>query len=350
MRRPVVTPSSFSAQRPHLLRPMRIDPQGLRGPTRRAAQGASYRRTSHGYFLPAGLSNADPEQRIVEAAVVLPGFGAVTGWAALRWCGAAWVDHADRSGPFPVDLTTGYDDIRNQPGIRVSQERLGPSEITSCDGLRVTRLARSLFFAMRYAAGVRDAVRYADMTAHADLVSLGEIGEYAATHPGWTGVPQVRDALALADENAWSPREVDTRLCWQLDAGLPRPLTNRPLFDRRGRHLLTPDLLDPEAGVVVEYNGAVHLEPDRRRRDIAREELCRALGLELVVAVSGQSRAELVARMRAARSRARFAAESRREWTIVVPPWWSPTQWVDQRRALRAAGDTRALDGRGAAA
>jgi hypothetical protein len=29
------------------------------------------------------------EQRIVEAAAVLPAYGGVTGWAALRWLGAA---------------------------------------------------------------------------------------------------------------------------------------------------------------------------------------------------------------------------------------------------------------------
>ena len=40
----------------------------------------------------------------------------------------------------------------------------------------------------------------------------------------------------------------------------PRPLCNVPVFDRFGQHIGTPDLLDPVAGVVGEYDGALHLE------------------------------------------------------------------------------------------
>ena len=54
------------------------------------------------------------------------------------------------------------------------------------------------------------------------------------------------------------------RLVWELDAGHPRPLCNVPLFDRHGRHLATPDLVDPGAGVVGEYDGAVHLTGAQR--------------------------------------------------------------------------------------
>jgi hypothetical protein len=331
----IVWPPRFSPGRPHLFRPMRADPSGVVGPTPRAVRGSSYRRTSHGLYLPASIPDSAPEQRIVEAASVLPGFGGVTGWAALRWSGACWIDGTSRHGRLPVDLATGYADIRSQPGIEVSQERLGPEELETRDGLPVVSLVRSLYFAMRYAENLRQAVRLADMTAYADVVALREITSYAAAHPGWTGAPQAREALMLADENAWSPMEVDTRLCWRLDAGLPPPLTNRPIFGRDGRHLATPDLIDVDAGVVVEYNGAVHLEPARRRLDVAREDLYRSLGLEVVVAVAGQPRAELARMMHTARARALFLRESERPWTITVPSWWTPTFTVDQRRSLR---------------
>lgn len=265
---------------------------------------------------------------------MLPAFGGVTGWAVLRWCGAHWIDGGSRDGRQPVTLATGYSDIRCQPGIDVSQERLGPEELQTWDGLPIVSPVRALYFAMRYAANPRQAVRFVDMTAYADLVSLPEITSYAHAHPGWTGAPQARDALMLADENAWSPMEVDTRLCWRIDAGLPPTLTNRPLFDRGGRHLATPDLIDVDAGVVVEYNGAVHLDPARRRLDVSREELYRSLGLEVVVAVAGQARLELARMMRAAHARARFLPESERSWTITPPPWWTPTFTVEQRRSL----------------
>ena len=42
------------------------------------------------------------------------------------------------------------------------------------------------------------------------------------SHPSYTGIEQCRQALALADENAWSPTEVDRCACdWELDAGFP---------------------------------------------------------------------------------------------------------------------------------
>ena len=43
--------------------------------------GPRYRRTSHGLYLPVDIDGSVPEQRIVEAAAVLPAYGGVTGWA-----------------------------------------------------------------------------------------------------------------------------------------------------------------------------------------------------------------------------------------------------------------------------
>jgi hypothetical protein len=335
MRNPIVWPRSFSPQRPHLFRPMSADPAGVSGPTPQAVRGARYRRTSRGRYLPATVQGRVPEQRIVEAAEVLPEFGGVTGWAALRWYGARWLDGCHASGELRrVTLATGYCDILGQRGIHVSQERLGPDELDVVDGLRVTTAVRSLFFAMRYARDVREAVRIADLSAYDDVVSTSEITAYALAHPGWTGVPQCREALVLTDENAWSPREVDVRLCWTLDAGLPRPLTNAPVFDRAGRHLGTPDLLDPEAGLAIEYDGAVHLDPMRRRADVGRVERFREAGIEVLVVMAGEGRDWMVVRMCSARKRARFEAESSRLWTTRVPPWWVSTTTVAARRSL----------------
>jgi len=314
---------------------MRVDVTGVSGPTPWAARGSAYRRTSRGYYLPASITNDSPEQRIIEAAEVLPSQGGVTGWAALYWLGARWLTGTGAVGERRrVDLATGYCDILSQAGFLVSQERLGPAELFVHDGLSLTDPLRSLYFAMRYAASVREAVVCADMAAYDDIVSLDDLGAYCVTNRGWTGAPQAREACALADENAWSPKEVDTRLCWMLDAELPRPLTNRPIFDRAGRHVGTPDLLDAEAGLVVEYQGAVHLDPVQRRADLGREARFRALGLETLDVMSGLSRAEVADRMRAARARASFQAESSRPWTVEPPSWWVPTTSVRERRAL----------------
>ena len=331
-------PPVFHPARPGLHRPVKVDPAGVMGPTSDRARGPRFRRTSRGYYLPADLPLSQPQQRIAEASVVTPAASGVTGWAGLAWLGASWFDGLADGGrtQLPVVIATGWADVRNQPGIRICQERLDPSELFELDGLVVTEPVRSVCFEMRYAASVRQAVAALDMAAYSDLVSLEEAARYASAHPGWTGIPQCRAAIALASENSWSRQETGMRLRWELDAELPRPLCNTPVFDLQGRHVGTPDLLDVEAGLVGEYDGALHLLGHQRRRDRQREEAFRELGLEYVTVMGGDTVAEVVHRIRSARARARFEPESTRRWTIDPPPWWVPTVTVAQRRSLSA--------------
>jgi hypothetical protein len=278
------------------------------------------------------------EQRILEAAAVLPAYGGVTGWAALRWCGALWFDGTRHGGRElrPVTLAVVFRSIRPQAGIAISQERLDPSELEARQGVRITTPLRSLFFEMRYAASDSEAVQAAEMTAYADLVSRSELLAFAAVNPGWTGIDRFRAGALDMDENAWSPTETTMRRVWQHEAGLPRPLCNRPVFDLAGHHLGTPDLLDPIAGVVGEYSGSLHLEGAQRSRDVRREARFRAAGLEYVEMLAGDlaDPFPFLGRLRAAYARAERIAVSDRAWTAELPPWWVPTFTVAQRRAL----------------
>ncbi len=170
--------------------------------------------------MPAGVDQDDVDQRIVEAAAVLPEVGGITGWASLRWLGGEWFDGLGLGGrTLPVDLATCYADIRSQHGFVVHQERLGPRELIMKDGLRSTLAVRSLCFMMRYARDIRQAVTFADLAMYSDLVSLAELSAYCLAHPGWTGIPLARDALPLVDENSWSPWETWMRLVWVREAG-----------------------------------------------------------------------------------------------------------------------------------
>lgn len=114
------------------------------------------------------------------------------------------------------------------------------------------------------------------------------------------------------------------RLLWELGAGLPRPLTNMPIFTLGGRHIGTPDLLDPVSGVLGEYDGGLHLAGDRRARDIRREAVFREHGLEPVTMVAEDriDNRAFLDRLRAAYRRARRRLTSDRNWTVVPPPWW----------------------------
>ncbi|NHC23840.1 hypothetical protein G6553_11735 [Nocardioides sp. IC4_145] len=341
-------PEPFHPARPHVLRPMRIDPDGRTGPPSSRAYGRAWRQTTRGYFLPADLP-VTVEQRIAEAGMVLPAYGGVTGWAALRWMGAEYFGDTLDEAARPVVLAVLRKAVREQPGLQVTSERIAPETLEVVDGLAVTTAARSVCFEMRYAADVRAATVAFDMAAAADLVSRAEAQAYADTLNGWIGIPQCRAAIALGSENSWSPMEVEMRLVWEIDAGLPTPLMNTPVFDRAGRHIGTPDLLDVEAGVVGEYDGALHLQRRRRTADIDREHEFRRAGLEYFTMTAADRVDPLrtvVPRMLQTRARARFEPEATRGWTVDPPAWWTPTTTVEQRRRLGEQDRRRLLRGR----
>ncbi len=148
-------------------------------------------------------------------------------------------------------------------------------------------------------------------------------------------------ALDLAHELSRSPNETRMRLVWMLDAGLPAPLVNQPVWDLHGRMLGIADLFDPVAGVVGEYDGADHRLARRQARDVAREERLRRHGLEYfkVTGPDIGDHALVADRMASTRRRAAFAAPAQRRWTLTPPAWWEPAPdldtVLDQRDALR---------------
>ena len=339
----------WSLERPGLVLPVRADPSGVLGPTRDQVRGAGWRRTSRGLWVPASVERS-VEQRIVEAAAVLPRASGVTGWAGLRWLGGAWFDGFRPDGTcLPVDLAVGNSTIGSQPGFHVSEEQLRPHDLRSHDGLPLTTALRSVTFMMRHAGTLVDSVIALDMAAYDDLASIREVLDYQHTMPAWTGIPLCRKATTLADENSWSPRETWLRVAWVRDAELAAPLCNRPVFDRDGRLIGTPDLLDEEAGLVCEYDGALHLAGEQRRRDRDREAAFRRVGLEYLTVMSGDSRAHVAERIHEMRSRAAYAAPSARAWTTDLPTWWVPTFTVEQRRGLTRSQRERWLRHRRAA-
>lgn len=327
-----------SPNHPQVVWPVVRDPTGINGPTKKQAAGPHWRASSRGLYVPASFDAAVPEQRICEAAVCLPGYGGLTGWAALQWSGAVWFDGTESSGSLrPVVLAVMHGEVRSQAGIMVTSERLPPRDLSRHDGVPITTHVRSVCYEMRYAPSDRAAVEILDMALMYDVVSLEEVAVYVATLNGWIGVGRCRVALVLADENSWSAMETAMRLIWILDAGFPPPFCNRPVFDLEGRHIGTPDIIDVEAGVVGQYNGKLHLEGGRHAKDLQAEAAYRRVGLEYFTMVASDQRSPettILPRMVEARQRAHFEAESARRWTIEPPLWWTLTTTVAARRAL----------------
>jgi hypothetical protein len=161
------------------------------------------------------------------------------------------------------------------------------------------------------------------MTWTAGLGSPTEFWAYLERVRPRNGVVLCRAVATLTRRSSWSPQEVLMRLCWTLDAQLPEPMTNVPVFDLRGNLLGIPDLFDEEAGVVGEYQGAIHRDPERHRQDIERADRFRDHGLEYFEVVRGQLYdASTPSRMRRTRSRAKFLPPDLRDWTLTPPAWW----------------------------
>lgn len=318
--------------------PCRVDRSGLTGPRKREAAGPEWRTSSRGLVVPSYVEQT-PAQRTAEVGVLLPARASITGWASLGWQGAWWFTGTRADGSFlPVPIALPRHLMRPQPPFSLCEERWDPTEVHVVDGLSVAGAVRAACFAARYAADLESAVVVFDLAAFHDRVSIAEATDWVLLHPSYTGIEQARRAIMLADENAWSPTEPPMRMEWE-SAGFPRPLTNRPFFDLNGKHIATPDLIDPVAGVVGEYQGGLHLEGSKRYADIKRDDVYRGLGLEPVEMVAGdlKQRAAFRARLAAAYARAAQNSVSDRRWTLERPPWWPATFTVEQRRALTEA-------------
>ncbi len=308
-----------------LVRPTRALPDNLTGPRPGQVRSRHWRQTTHGYWVPATVDDDLPEQRILEQSLRLPDGGVVTGWAGCRLARAAYFDGRERDGttgqPVPL-LVPRESKLRSLPGSVISREPVGPGDTRVVAQIPTASPVRSLFDEMRRVEDPREAVVAVDMMAAALQVSIAELRRYHAARRRWRRSGRVAWAVDLASERSLSPGETRMRLTWVLDARLPHPLVNQPVFDTCDRLVCVADLFDPSAGVVVEYDGATHLRRRRRSRDIEREERCRRAGLEYVAVTGVDDSEKVVERMVTARQRAPGLRGVKDQWTLDEPPWW----------------------------
>jgi hypothetical protein len=260
----------------------------------------------------------------MEQSMRLPRDGAVTGWAACRLHGANFFDGlaSDGNTPLAVPLNVGpHGNLRVDELVCACHHHLDQVDRTIRYGIPTVTTTRATYDAMRLARDVREAVVAMDMMAAAALVSVRRVREYADLRPGRRN-RQVALALDLATEHSRSPNESRLRLVWLLDAGLPAPLVNCPVHDRRGRLLGIADLLDAEAGLVVEFDGAEHRRARRQTADVQKEDRLRRVGLEVtrVTGLELSDRTSVAGRLRGARRRAAFLPPAERRWVAVPPP------------------------------
>ncbi len=299
-------------------------------------RSALWTRGLHGVLRPTWWVHDPLTTRIGDAVALMSDANALGGWAALRAWGNEWFDGTRADGsdrPVLVHCLPGSQ-LRARPGIRPSQSAILPDETVRIEGYRLATIARAAFDEMCTAPGLREAVVVADMAASTTTelprTTLRDIARVEGSHHKVRGIVQVRRALALATSRSASPLETRTRLVWHLDADLGPVGVNVPVFDGRGRLAGVADLLDEDAGLVVESDGADAHGRDRRDHDHDREERFERAGL--VVCRVGprhhRDRYALAARLREARRDA--ASRPRGTWTTTKPTWW-PT-WTHAPR------------------
>src|SRR6478752_1596800 len=80
-----------------------------------------------------------------------------------------------------------------------------------------------------------------DALMRARPFSAEEVLLLAIRYRGARGVRLLKDVLPLVEGGAASPRETALRLLF-IDAGLPRPTTQIPIYDHDGNYLRTVDM------------------------------------------------------------------------------------------------------------
>ena len=151
--------------------------------------------------------------------------------------------------------------------------------------LDCTTPARTAYDIGRRVSGDTAIIRI-DALLNATGCKVEDVARVADRYPGARGVRQFRDALDLADGGAESPKETELRLLLVRD-GLPRPVTQIPVANPRGRSRRV-DMGWPEWKVGVEYDGEQHwTNPDDYAEDIERLEFLAAQGW-IIVRVSSR--------------------------------------------------------------
>jgi very-short-patch-repair endonuclease len=219
----------------------------------------------------------------------------VAGFSAAALHGSEWVD-ATRA----VELI--HDNRHRVPGIQIRGDRLEHEEIDVVGGIPVTTPARTALDLGCWYPTIT-AVAAIDALARATDVKADDVVVLIHRYAGRRGIARARQAVNLFDAGAQSPKESWLRVLL-MQAGLPRPRTQIPVYDEISDIVVYLDMGWEEIKVAVEYDGDQHRN-DRRQYtwDIRRLEMAERLGWIVIRVVAGDKPADIIWRVRAALAR-----------------------------------------------
>jgi very-short-patch-repair endonuclease len=190
-----------------------------------------------------------------------------------RTAGALW---GIATGGWKIDVTTPHGK-RSRGGIRHHEARLHPEDVSRCDGIAVTSVARTI---LDLAAILdHDALtRVIENADRAGLLKLGALERAIARRPRCRGVTRLRSILADY-RGAPDLRSKNERFFRKLiaKAGLPEPQWNV---------LVSGILVDacwPQWKLIVEIDSrAFHASPSAFERDRVRDAELQKLGYRVL--------------------------------------------------------------------
>ncbi|AFM18923.1 hypothetical protein Mycch_4206 [Mycolicibacterium chubuense NBB4] len=181
--------------------------------------------------------------------------GVITGRAAAAIHGAEWI--ADDT---PIELLwKSYD---TPPGIIARDDHFGYDDVVEIDDMAVATIQRSAYDLGRHLPH-RTALIHLDALARATGLTAEHVTPLIERYRGARGVRRLRKALDLMDGGAQSPKETLLRLL-VIDNGFPRPQTQIPVADERGRPFAYLDMGWEDVKIALEYDGDQH-RTDRTR-------------------------------------------------------------------------------------
>jgi Protein of unknown function (DUF559) len=221
--------------------------------------------------------------------------GVIAGFGAAALHGSKWADDVAA-----LDLI--HDNRRCPAGIRTHRDHIEEDEIEVAEGMRITSPARTaLDFGCWYP--LMTAVAAIDALGRATEIKVVEVELLARRYPRRRGIARARQAVELFDAGAQSPRESWLRVIL-IQAGLPRPQTQLPVFNEFGRAIAYLDMGWESVRIAVEYDGEQH-RSDRRQYtwDVRRLEMLERRGWIVIRVVAGDRPAEIISRVREAFAR-----------------------------------------------
>ena len=232
--------------------------------------GPRYRRVFPDIYLPADHP-LDLATRSRAAFLLVAGHGGVlAGYSAALLHGA---DCVPRTAP-PEVLVPRYQ--KPCADLRIRYATLATEDVEQRDDCRLTTAERTAWDLARRLP-TTEAVVVLDALARVTPFRPAALLDRRARTPGARGCRRLDELVALADPRAESPGETRLRVTL-IRAGLPPPEVQYRIVDEHGFVLARADLAYPEAKLVLEYDGAVHLDAESAHRDRQRDAILAGYG------------------------------------------------------------------------